>query len=80
MLRAALSSDGWRASAALTRDGIDHWPWYGRGLHREPCFAIDYSPPVVDALASRFIGHPVAPDLPAAAIKRIVATLRRALS
>jgi dTDP-4-amino-4,6-dideoxygalactose transaminase len=62
------------------RDGIDHRLWYGRGLHREPYFATDYSLPVVDALASRLIGLPVAPDLSDAAIERIVATLARALA
>jgi UDP-2-acetamido-2-deoxy-ribo-hexuluronate aminotransferase len=74
------SPEGPRASAALTRDGIDHRLWYGRGLHREPYFATDYSLPVVDALASRLIGLPVAPDLSDAAIERIVATLARALA
>jgi dTDP-4-amino-4,6-dideoxygalactose transaminase len=69
------SPDGLRAGAALTHEGIDHRLWYGRGLHREPYFATDYSLPVVDTLASRLIGLPVAPDLPDAVIERIVAIL-----
>ena len=80
MLRAALLPGGTAGERALSQDGIDHRLWYGRGLHREPYFATDYSLPVVDALASHLIGLPVAPDLSDAAIERIVATLARALA
>jgi dTDP-4-amino-4,6-dideoxygalactose transaminase len=67
-----------RAAETLLRDaGIDYRHWYGLGLHRERYFR-DYAHdplPVVEALAPRLIGLPVAPDLPDATIDRIVAAL-----
>jgi dTDP-4-amino-4,6-dideoxygalactose transaminase len=49
----------------------------GRGLHRERYFCTYARDPlpVVEALAPRLIGLPVAPDLPDAIVDRIVAAL-----
>ena len=73
---------GERVRAALDRGGIGHRLWYGLGLHHQPSFA-DYPAdalPVTDALAPRLVGLPMAPDLDAAAIARVVAALREACS
>jgi dTDP-4-amino-4,6-dideoxygalactose transaminase len=66
--------------AALATDAIEYRHWYGQGLHHEPYLtAVGRDPlPGVESLAPRLIGLPVAPDLPPAAIARIVAAIATA--
>jgi dTDP-4-amino-4,6-dideoxygalactose transaminase len=65
--------------ASLRERGIDYRLWYGTGLHREGYFRAHARDPlpVVEALAPRLIGLPVAPDLPDVAVERIVAALAK---
>ncbi len=77
LFEAATESHGQASQASLRGAGIDHRLWYGSGLHRERYFhAHPRDPlPVVEALAPRLIGLPVAPDLPDAVVDRIAAVL-----
>jgi dTDP-4-amino-4,6-dideoxygalactose transaminase len=77
LFEAASAEEALSAQTLLERHGIDHRLWYGGGLHRQPYFrAEEHDPlPVVETLAPRLVGIPVAPDLPEAAIERIVSTL-----
>jgi dTDP-4-amino-4,6-dideoxygalactose transaminase len=70
-----------RVLDSLDASNIDSRHWYGHGLHRHPYYAA--SPrdrlTVTDGLAPLTIGLPVAPDLPAASVARVVAALARAI-
>ena len=77
LIEAATEREAERAQASLRGAGIDYRFWYGTGLHRERYFRTHTRDPlpVVEALAPRLIGLPVAPDLPDAVVDRIVAAL-----
>lgn len=64
-------------AAALQADAVESRLWYGSGLHRQPIFSdVGRDPlPVTDDLAPRLLGLPVAPDLPAQTVARIVAVV-----
>ena len=68
------------ATAILRRleaSNIETRLWYGHGLHRHPYYS-DVARddlPVTDRIAPLTIGLPVAPDLPEAFIRRLVAAL-----
>lgn len=63
----------------LAADSIETRCWYGPGLHGQPAFAglPRDGLPVTDRLAACLVGLPVAPDLAAAQIDRIVDAVRR---
>ena len=67
---------------ALTAGGVGFRSWYGDGVHSQPHFhnvsrdALD----VTDHLAPLLIGLPVAPDLTAADVARVVAALEAGIS
>jgi dTDP-4-amino-4,6-dideoxygalactose transaminase len=68
------------ATAILRRleaSNIETRLWYGHGLHRHPYYsdAARDDLPVTDRIAPLTIGLPVAPDLPEACIRRLVAAL-----
>ena len=66
-----------RAEAALRAAGIDSRRWYGQGVDREPWYATARpgALPVTRDLCDRLLGLPMAPDLDAASIARIVSVL-----
>ena len=73
-----------RAEVALAEALVDCRRWYGRGVDLQPHFA-DTAPrtdddplPVTRDLCDRLLGLPMAPDLGAAAIARVIAALRAA--
>jgi dTDP-4-amino-4,6-dideoxygalactose transaminase len=82
IFEATSGEEGRSVQMALARQSIDHRLWYGCGLHREAYFHKQEhdSLPIVEALAPRLIGIPVAPDLPDSAIERIMTTLADASS
>ena len=77
LFEAATEREADAVQASLRDAGIDYRLWYGPGLHRERYFRNHARDPlpVVETLAPRLIGLPVAPDLPAADIDRIVTAL-----
>jgi dTDP-4-amino-4,6-dideoxygalactose transaminase len=66
-----------RACARLAAANIGYRHWYGLGLHRQTyCAGFPAQPrPVTDDLAPRLVGLPMAPDLPRAAIERVLDAL-----
>ena len=64
---------------SLESSSIECRLWYGRGVHCEPYYAaVPHDDlPVTDRAASLTIGLPVAPDLPDAAVRRVVASVVR---
>jgi dTDP-4-amino-4,6-dideoxygalactose transaminase len=62
---------------ALRDAGVEYRHWYGLGLHRQSFFADCAREPlhVTDALAPRLLGLPMAPDLEASAVARVVAAV-----
>jgi len=66
---------------ALKRDGIESRRWYGRGVHTEPYWtdAERDRLPITERLAPALLGLPIAPDLEAHDVERIVATTARAI-
>jgi dTDP-4-amino-4,6-dideoxygalactose transaminase len=77
LYEADVRSEAESIAAALTQNGVEFRHWYGLGLHKEPYFAgVPLTSSVgVDSLAPRLIGLPVAPDLAAGDIARIVTAI-----
>ena len=65
--------------ARLRSEGIDTRLWYGIGLHRQTYYATAPRDelPVTDAVAACLIGLPMAPDLTAAQVRRVVGSLKK---
>lgn len=77
LFEAATPAQFLRAEAGLAARGIETRRWYGRGVHLQPYFSTDPAPalPVTDDLCGRLLGLPMAPDLGAAEIGRVLAAL-----
>ncbi len=70
-----------RVQDVLRAAAIDYRHWYGLGLRRQSWFADTpgHPLPVTDALAPRLLGLPMAPDLDALSVVRVVAAVAQAL-
>lgn len=82
LFQAADGAQADRLSAALAVHGIESRLWYGRGLQHQPAFlALPHDPlPVTERVAPAVLGLPVAPDMSADEVARVVAALRQALA
>jgi dTDP-4-amino-4,6-dideoxygalactose transaminase len=69
--------DAVRVTAALNEARAEHRFWYGLGVHREPHYAAMSRDELllVDRVAPRLIGLPIAPDLSESAIALILSAL-----
>jgi dTDP-4-amino-4,6-dideoxygalactose transaminase len=77
LLETATLPEAEAARGSLREAAIDHRLWYGPGLHRERYFSTHTRDPlpVVEDLAPRLIGLPVAHDLADASIERVIAAV-----
>jgi dTDP-4-amino-4,6-dideoxygalactose transaminase len=67
---------------ALRQADVEYRHWYGLGLHRQTWFAdrAHDALGVTDALAPRLLGLPMASDMAAADIARVVAAVSAGMS
>ena len=79
LFRAEHRGEAARILRNLESANIECRLWYGRGVHCEPYYAaVSHDDlPVTDRAAVLTIGLPVAPDLPDAAVRRVVDSLVR---
>jgi dTDP-4-amino-4,6-dideoxygalactose transaminase len=77
LFRCRSSNEAEAVRASLERSRIDFRLWYGGGLHRQSYYldAARDALPVTEAVAPVLLGLPVAPDLPEASLRRVVAAI-----
>jgi len=80
VLYEAASTTGTAVLESLALDGIDTRRWYGGGLHTQTEFAgcPRVALPVTDDVAARVIGLPVAVDMTAEDVTRVISAIARA--
>jgi dTDP-4-amino-4,6-dideoxygalactose transaminase len=82
LFRSAGSREAARVKDALTAGNVGFRSWYGAGIHGQPHFR-DVSRDalsVTDRVAPLVIGLPVAPDLAASDVARVVAAIELGVS
>jgi len=80
LYQAATANEAQSVMASLTDARAEYRYWYGLGLHQQPYFTQTGRDRLsgVDDLAPRLLGLPMAPDLTAAEVERVVAAVARA--
>lgn len=81
LFQAGDAGEATRVGEALAEARVEFRVWYGRGIHTEPYFheVSRDGLQVTDRIAPLLIGLPVAPDLSAGDVARVVAALERGI-
>jgi dTDP-4-amino-4,6-dideoxygalactose transaminase len=81
LFRCTGAAESQRVRDSLSRAGVGHRLWYGRGLQAHSAFAAAPRDrlAVTESLAPCLVGLPLAPDLPEATIAYVADALARSM-